>query len=266
MKPSSVNIISSSIASTLRLWNGTWGDLPAKVQQQEIVLFDREDDSDCRQVRETLTELNLDVTIYPCPLEGKRFAARRKKLAPKAGPGPLLHDLATGFVMHTAANIVPYLFEQYIEQKPTQKPAQKPEQKLPFRLRPSLINSLNSHLASFARSPFSIRANASKQPKQMLTLYGFESSPYTRPVRELLCALEIPYHLINLGKLQWADMGPAAFRFVPGPYKPRPQSKREAFLEKYGRVQVPFLIDPNTQVEMFESQDILAYLNKTYAK
>jgi hypothetical protein len=158
MKPSSVNLISSSIASTLRLWNGTWGDLPAKVQQHEIVLFDREDDSDCRQVREALTELNLDVTIYPCPLEGKRFAARRKKLAPKAGLGPLLHDLGTGFVIHSAANIVPYLFDQYIEPNPEQNL----EQKLPFRLRPSLFNSLNSHLTSFARSPFAIRAKASK--------------------------------------------------------------------------------------------------------
>jgi glutathione S-transferase len=30
-------------------------------------------------------------------------------------------------------------------------------------------------------------------------------------------------------------------------------------------VQLPYLIDPNTGEEMFESNDIMAYLNKTYA-
>ena len=35
--------------------------------------------------------------------------------------------------------------------------------------------------------------------------------------------------------------------------------------ERTGRVQVPYLIDPNTGVEMFESTAIVAYLDKTYA-
>jgi glutathione S-transferase len=30
-------------------------------------------------------------------------------------------------------------------------------------------------------------------------------------------------------------------------------------------MQVPFLHDPNTGVEMFESAEIVAYLNETYA-
>jgi hypothetical protein len=254
MKNSTLNLISSSITSSLRLWNGTWGDLPSKIPAHELLLFDREDDSDCRLVREVLTVLNLDVTIYPCPVDGQRFAARRKKLAPKAPSGPLLHDLTSGFVLHSAAHIVPYLFEQYAGQA------------VPLRLRPSLLNSLNSRLASLARSPFAIRAKTSKAPKKLLTLYSFESSPYSRPVRERLCALEIPYHLINLGKMQWADMGPATFRLVPGAYKPLADSKRAAFLAQYGRVQVPFLIDPNTGMEMFESQNIVKYLDKNYAK
>ena len=29
---------------------------------------------------------------------------------------------------------------------------------------------------------------------------------------------------------------------------------------------VPYLIDPNTDTEMFESADIVAYLDRTYAK
>jgi glutathione S-transferase len=32
-----------------------------------------------------------------------------------------------------------------------------------------------------------------------------------------------------------------------------------------GRVQVPYLVDPNTETAMFESADIVAYLERTYA-
>jgi glutathione S-transferase len=254
MKFPKIDLLSSTLSSSLRLWNGTWGNRPGQTPRLEMELFDREDDGDCRLVREALTELNLDVAIYPCPMDGKRFAARRKKLAPKAPSGPLLHDLNNDLVIHSAARIVPYLFEQYGTQK------------VPLRLSQSLPNALLSQLASLARGPFALRAHAARQPKQLLTLYSFESSPFSRPVRERLCELELPYHLVNLGKLEWADMGPATFRLAPGPYHPQEGSKRAAFLEKYGKVQVPFLIDPNFQIEMFESQDILQYLNKTYAK
>ena len=40
---------------------------------------------------------------------------------------------------------------------------------------------------------------------------------------------------------------------------------RKLLFERTGRVQVPYLIDPNTGTEMFESADIIAYLNQTYA-
>ena len=38
-----------------------------------------------------------------------------------------------------------------------------------------------------------------------------------------------------------------------------------ALLARAGRVQVPYLVDPNTGAEMFESDAILAYLDRTYA-
>ena len=33
-----------------------------------------------------------------------------------------------------------------------------------------------------------------------------------------------------------------------------------------GRLQVPYLIDPNTDTRLYESADILRYLNETYAQ
>jgi glutathione S-transferase len=43
-------------------------------------------------------------------------------------------------------------------------------------------------------------------------------------------------------------------------------AQREAFVARSGRMMVPFLFDPNTDVEMFESADIVEYLEKTYAE
>ncbi|MBL8490303.1 MAG: glutathione S-transferase N-terminal domain-containing protein, partial [Rhodocyclaceae bacterium] len=91
------------------------------------------------------------------------------------------------------------------------------------------------------------------------------SSPYSRLVRERLTELELPYLLHNLGKEQWADMGPATLRIRPGPYRPKAGGRREQVLARLGRVQVPYLEDPNTGVRMFESADIVDYLEKQYA-
>jgi glutathione S-transferase len=85
-------------------------------------------------------------------------------------------------------------------------------------------------------------------------------------VRERLCELEIPYTLHNVAKERWQDMGPAVLRLKPGKYIPVAGGKRERELPKMqGRLQVPYLIDHNTSVQMFESKDILTYLDHTYA-
>ena len=58
---------------------------------------------------------------------------------------------------------------------------------------------------------------------------------------------------------------PATFRLHLGEYKPIPNTKRSSMLAEVGNVQVPYLIDPNADVNMFESDDILQYLNQNYA-
>jgi glutathione S-transferase len=40
---------------------------------------------------------------------------------------------------------------------------------------------------------------------------------------------------------------------------------RAAFVERSGRMQVPWLADPNTGAQLFESADIADYLERTYA-
>jgi len=78
--------------------------------------------------------------------------------------------------------------------------------------------------------------------------------------------LELPYVLHNIGKEQLADMGPAVMRIKPGPYKPRAGGRREQVLARLGRVQAPYLEDPNTGAKLYESAKIMEYLEHHYAK
>jgi glutathione S-transferase len=80
-------------------------------------------------------------------------------------------------------------------------------------------------------------------PQKMLELWGYEASPYSRLVREVLTELELPYVLHNVA---------------------RQSPRREAFVAMSGKMQVPYLKDPNTGTALFESADIIAYLEKTY--
>ena len=109
-----------------------------------------------------------------------------------------------------------------------------------------------------------MRARPARRPEQGLHLWSFEGSPFSRLIRERLCENEIPYTLHNLGKEHWTEVGPARQRIKPGPYRPIPGGKRDAFFQQHGRVQVPYLEDPNSGEALFESARILAYLEKNY--
>ena len=77
-----------------------------------------------------------------------------------------------------------------------------------------------------------------------LELWGYETSPFVRPVREKLCALCLPHTLT-----------PTA----------RGSANRDRLIERTGvQFQVPYLVDPNTGVELFESAEICDYLEEVY--
>ena len=64
----------------------------------------------CRLVREALTELDLDVIVYPCPKGGRRY---RPVVVEKGGrvQFPFFVDPNTGRQFYDSAEIVRYLFE-----------------------------------------------------------------------------------------------------------------------------------------------------------
>lgn len=248
-----LKVVESVMTSTLSGWRGTrtrqTGRQPAKMLQ----LYDMEACPYCRSVREVLTALHLDAEIRPCPKGGSRFRGEAERLAGKQ-QFPLLVDPNTQTVLLESEDIIRYLFKTYGEGQVPGAYLRRPWQ-IPLGMVASGVSAGRGH-----------KVCASRAPSLPLALWSFESSPYSRLVRERLCELEVPYVLHNLGKEQFADLGSAKMRVKPGPYKPVRGGKREAFLKRLGRVQVPYLEDPNTGVSMFESADILAYLNKQYAR
>ncbi len=252
LRPHTRNIINSTLASSTRFWRGTSGSRSTRQPEKLPELFDREGCARCRLVREALTELNLDAMIYPCPVGGTRHQERLQELSGSTDV-PFLVDPNTQTRLSGAQEIIGYLFQQYCGKA------------APAPLQESLLNLMSSRLTTLLRGNRGVQAKPSRAVAKPLTLYSFESSPYSRPVRERLCELEIPYQLINLSKQQLADMGPAGQRMHLGAYKPLPGTKREAFLEQHGEVQVPYLIDPNNKTDLFESVRILRYLDDYYA-
>ncbi|GAC1371150.1 MAG: glutathione S-transferase N-terminal domain-containing protein [Aquirhabdus sp.] len=232
--------------------------------EKAIQLYDIEGHPFCRRVREVLTMLNLDVEVYPCPENGTRFRPVAEEIIKSMGGAvqfPLLVDQNAGVKLQESQAIIDYLFKTYGKSgKTPTKWRNLPQQ--------SIFDTLKSGVSlmrGIKADPSNANKTAPAQPEQLLHLWGFEGSPYTRLVRERLCELELPYVLHNVAKERWQDQGPAVFRAKPGRYVPLPGGKREKELPKMqGRLQVPFLVDDNTGVQMFESKDIIRYLNKTY--
>jgi glutathione S-transferase len=221
------------------------------VPTKTLELYDCENNQDCRPVREALTVLDLDVMVYPVPRNGERF---REQLADMGGADgvPFLHDPNTGERLQGAASIVDYLYSQFAPEG-----SKAPRNLIPLACVAGALRRSRGRLARPSR--------AAEQP---LELYSFEASPYSRLVRESLCELEIPYLLHNVGKSpgKMVEYLPPIMREnkVKG-YEPETENRRK-LVERGGHMMVPYLVDPNTNTEMFESAAIVDYLDRTYAR
>ena len=248
-----LNIATSLAATALRGGVGVATE-PAALQPEHLLeLYDFEGCPHCRLVREVLTELDLDALIKPCPKGGHRF---RDEVIRRGGKAqfPYLVDPNTETEMYESADIVKYLFATYAQRA------------VPWHWQIIELQRVSSVLASIPRMGCGISAKASSAPQQPLELYSFESSPFARPVRDLLCELEIPYILRSVGRAQAADWVPPVLRRNMA-LNDEPQTRnRIALKAKAGVVTVPFLVDPNTDTQLSESEDIIDYLKDTYLK
>ena len=132
------DLINNLGVSSLGLWRGTNIRSATLAPQKMLVLYEMEGCPFCRLVREVLTELDLDVLIYPCPKGGSRF---RDDVVAKGGKAqfPYLVDDNTGTAMYESAEIISYLYSQYSNEK------------APPVWRIKSINTAGAFLASMAR-------------------------------------------------------------------------------------------------------------------
>ena len=109
---------------------------------------------------------------------------------------------------------------------------------MPFNTATSLISTLIRTSNGIQSTP------AADKPVELLQLYDIENCPYCRLVREALTELDLDALILPCPK--------------------NGQRFRPELVERGGKAQFPYLIDPNTGVEMYESLEIVAYLFETY--
>jgi len=226
------DVASSFLASIARAGSGMAVSGAGERPPRLLELYEFESCPYCRKVREALSILDIDAMIYPCPQNGPRFRPRAIARGGKS-QFPFLVDPNTGAEMYESDIIIGYLYRTYGNSE------------VPWGLSAPLLTDLTSFIASAARATAGRNYRRARKPEKPLELWSFEASPYCRLARERLCELELPYLLHNVAK---------------------GSDKRSGFVGRAGRMMVPYLHDPNSGREMFESAGICAYLEKEYAE
>lgn len=248
-----ITLLTSALASGVRGGKGLSAIVRLEQPAKLLEFYDIEGCPYCRPVREALTQLDLDVLIYPCPKGSKQHWDRLTALGGKSQV-PFLYDPNTSRYLYDSRQIVDYLFQVYM-----------PEKTL---LAPQNLGIRQSQLATALRFKAGLKAHqnnsAAKVAVQPLELFSFEASPFSRLVREKLSELSIAYVLRNSGKQQLSDQGLPWLRPKLGTYQPIAGTKRAELLARTGKVQFPYLYDPNTDTGLFESKAIIRYLEQQY--
>lgn len=246
-----IGFLSNMAASSISLGRGVACNPGAHKPALPLLLYDMEGCPFCRIVREALTALDLDAMIQPCPRGGRRFRLQVREMGGKE-QFPYLVDPNTGVSLYESTNIIDYLYATYGGRAVLS----------PLQLK--LVNLPTSFAASALRAGNGLKKRPASVPDEPLELWSFEGSPFARPVRERLCEMEIPYLLHNVGRTVWQDWvpPPVRTRLIPD-YQPTEHNRVE-LLARAGHVQVPYLYDPNTDYGLFESANILAYLDEVY--
>jgi hypothetical protein len=236
-------------------------------------MYEMENCAKCKLVREACSMLSLTVNFKPCPKNGISFRPQLEQRYNSNGNGrkgsnrsgssgsntqlilPVLIDPNTDIELSAADPIIKYLFKVYGNGS------------VPPLLKSSSSSPEAATAATAAEkdnNPFVFTAavglwlgrwgkgstyKASAPPLLPLQVWLYESSPFCKVVKETLCELELE-HVCT--------------------YTPRGSTRnRQALFEKTRSgssrlIQVPYLQDVNTGVELFESSAICEYLEKVY--
>jgi glutathione S-transferase len=212
----------------------------AKRPAKPLILYEYVASPFCKRVRETINLLDLNVEIRPCPGARAGFAEQLMKRTGRMTV-PYLVDPNTGIEMFESGDQIEYLLSTY---GPS---SDKFDRKALWPITLESFSVGTSTIAAILQDMPGSRAQSNARPDntQMipLELWGYECSPFVAPVREKLCSLCLPHIFVSCS---------------------RGSSNRNEMIKKVNRFQVPFLVDPNTGIEMFEGAEIVKYLDEVY--
>mmetsp|Transcript_59365 Transcript_59365/g.141120 ORF Transcript_59365/g.141120 Transcript_59365/m.141120 type:complete len:346 (+) Transcript_59365:2-1039(+) len=202
-----------------------------------LVIYEYDGSPFCRKVREACSVLALTVEYRPCPGARHGFAA---ELQAKGGKMtvPYMEDPGAGVAMYESDDIINYLFDKY-------GPG---ADKVPFALKGTfavVTCGIAAALRGFPGGKPAPGARADNTEMQSIEMWGYEGSPFVALVRTKLVELCLPHRVV---------------------YVPRGAPGRDILAQRNAptRFQVPYIEDPNTGVNMYESPDICKYLDDVY--
>ena len=206
---------------------------PSRQPAQLLHLYEFEGCPFCRKVREVLSELDIAYVDHPCA----RGSDQRQEVVRRGGKAmfPYLHDPNTGRELYESEDIIEYLYATYAGAPRTAFDRLMKGPNTLFSILTSVLRGRGKRVIAGCENR--------QQPAQLLELYSFDISPYCRKVREGLCELNLSHVVHNIAKRS---------------------HRRPGLLARGGKMMVPYLVDPNHGVEMYESEDILRYLRDTY--
>jgi carotenoid cleavage dioxygenase-like enzyme len=204
-----------------------------QMKRPALTLFDVEDSAECKVVREALSILDMSCLIKPCPHGATRHLAEATQATSDTSlTPPILLDSNTNTIHKGGQSIIDHLFYVYSD-------GDTP---------PAILN------ISLAKAIFSLSPPAgdgsyynfpTRMPSEPLKLWAYEASPFCTLVRKSLSQMELPYVLYPCAR----------------------GSPRRSILQNRTQqtFQVPYLEDPNTGVCLFESKDIIDYIEAEYS-
>jgi glutathione S-transferase len=195
-----------------------------------IVLYDSESSPRCKRVREMMNLLDITYECRPC------FGPYVDELL------PCIMDPNVDRTIHGDGDIIEHLLKQY------GPPTSSYDTKALWPITFEEFSMATSQMAIMLRDSSSAGPQVNSRPDngsmKPLELWAYECSPFVRPVKEKLSALGLRHTVVSCS---------------------RGSKNRDRMIDKKGRFQVPYLVDPNTGVDMFEGAEIVKYLDAVYS-
>jgi len=259
--PNDLDTATSGFASIARLPFGSIVSSSSSGKKYRIKkLYDIEQNKDCRQVRERITELDLIVeTVVPSAPNSRQWNDNKVASEINGVPAMVVVEVTDDDKIDKQVeeekektfigsdSIMNFFDDVY---GPRSAVIVDDVDDIKSRVAkflievgayvPAIVRSgKGEEVASCALSPNTPR------PEKPLTLYSYEGNQFCRLVREVLTELDIPYELRSAGK----------------------GSPRRAELAEItgGSTTQPFLIDPNGDQKISDSKEIIRYLYRNYA-